>query len=58
MDRAIALMLLSGNAIRLRPGRDEELFVPQQEARDEDEGLAGVLLNFVKMRRGNPPSGR
>ena len=51
-------MLLSGNAIRLRPGRDEELFVPQQEARDEDEGLAGVLLNFVKMRRGNPPSGR
>jgi len=53
----MALMLLTANAIRLRPGCSEEPIF-QQKAHDEDEGLAGVLLNFVKTRRGNPPSGR
>ena len=60
MDRAFGLMLLTENAIRLSPGERGrvETIELKREPGAEDERVAGILWNFIRTRRGTPPSGR
>jgi hypothetical protein len=53
-------MLLTENAIRLSPGeRDGAGAIElKREPGAEDERVAGILWNFIRTRRGTPPSGR
>ena len=61
MDKALGLLMLTENTIRLAPGPG----IPEQKPRndqrdegDEEARIAGILWNFVQTRRGNPSSGR
>jgi hypothetical protein len=60
MDKAVGLMLLTDNAIRLPAGSADRRTPSNAERKPdaEDARLAGILWNFVQARRGTPPSGR
>ena len=59
MDKALGLLMLQNDSIRLVPGPGLPKQKPQHDQRDadnDDARIAGILWNFVQARRGS--SGR